>query len=38
MGRANAPITNVADRDGLRVELLELGPDSMARKATNAWK
>jgi catechol 2,3-dioxygenase-like lactoylglutathione lyase family enzyme len=38
LGRASAPLTNVFDPDGLRVELLELGPESLHRKAMDSWK
>jgi catechol 2,3-dioxygenase-like lactoylglutathione lyase family enzyme len=33
-----APLTNVIDPNGVRVELLDLGPDSLHRKAMDAWK
>lgn len=38
LGRANAPLTNVFGPDGLRIELLELGPQSLHRKAMDAWQ
>jgi catechol 2,3-dioxygenase-like lactoylglutathione lyase family enzyme len=37
-GRANAPLTNVFDPDGIRVELLQLVPESLHRKAMDSWK
>ena len=37
-GRASAPLTNVFDPDGIRVELLQLVPESLHRKAMDAWK
>jgi catechol 2,3-dioxygenase-like lactoylglutathione lyase family enzyme len=33
-----AVITNVAAPDGVRLELVEITPDSMHRKAIDAWK
>jgi len=38
LGRANAPLTNVFDPNGVRVELLQLGPESLHRKAMDSWK
>jgi catechol 2,3-dioxygenase-like lactoylglutathione lyase family enzyme len=37
-GHSGAPLTNVFDSEGIRSELLELGPASLQRKAMNAWK
>ena len=37
-GRAGAPLTNVFDPDGIRVEMLQLVPESLHRKAMDAWK
>jgi catechol 2,3-dioxygenase-like lactoylglutathione lyase family enzyme len=36
--RTGAQITNAVDREGIRAELLEFGPNSTQRKAMNAWK
>ncbi len=36
--RTGALLTNATDREGIRVELLEFGPDSEQRRAMNAWK
>jgi catechol 2,3-dioxygenase-like lactoylglutathione lyase family enzyme len=35
---SGALLTNATDPDGIRSELLELGPASMQRKAMTAWK
>ena len=35
---ANAEFVRIADRDGVPIEMLELGPESLQRKAINAWK
>ena len=37
-GATKAPLTNVMDPNGIRVELVELTPDSLQRKAVDAWK
>jgi hypothetical protein len=37
-GSSKAPLTNVVDPNGLRLELLEFAPDSLQRKAIDAWK
>jgi catechol 2,3-dioxygenase-like lactoylglutathione lyase family enzyme len=37
-GHSGAPLTNVTDAEGIRSELLELGPASLQRKAMSAWK
>ena len=34
----NATLTNVTDPDGVRIEFLQLNPDSLQRKAINSWK
>jgi lactoylglutathione lyase len=34
----NATLTNVADPDGVRIEFLQLNPDSLQRKAIDSWK
>jgi catechol 2,3-dioxygenase-like lactoylglutathione lyase family enzyme len=33
-----APLTNIMDPNGVRLELLEYPPDSLQRKAMDAWK
>lgn len=38
IGQSKAPLTNVLDPDGVRMELLEYPPESLQRKAMNAWK
>ena len=38
MGATKAHITNLVDPNGLRTELLEFPPESLQRKAINAWK
>ena len=35
---AQARYTNINDKDGVRLELLQFGPDSLQRKAMDAWK
>ncbi len=37
-GASKAPLTNVTDPNGVRLELLEFAPESMQRKAIDAWK
>lgn len=37
-GGSKAPLTNVTDPNGVRLELLEFPPDSLQRKAMDAWK
>jgi hypothetical protein len=37
-GFSKAILSNVTDLNGLRIELAELTPDSLQRKAMNAWK
>jgi catechol 2,3-dioxygenase-like lactoylglutathione lyase family enzyme len=37
-GLTAAPLTNVTDPDGLRLELLEYPPASLQRKAIDGWK
>jgi hypothetical protein len=32
-----AVLNNITDPNGIRIELAELGPDSMHRKAMNRW-
>lgn len=36
--RTGATLTNATDREGIRAELVENGPESLQRKAINAWK
>jgi catechol 2,3-dioxygenase-like lactoylglutathione lyase family enzyme len=38
VGASKAPLTNVTDPNGVRVELLEYGPESLQRKAMESWK
>ena len=35
---SHAILANVTDLNGLRIELAELGPDSLQRKASDSWK
>jgi catechol 2,3-dioxygenase-like lactoylglutathione lyase family enzyme len=37
-GFTNAPLTNVTDPNGLRLELLEYPPASLQRKAIDGWR
>ena len=37
-GLTNAPLTNVIDPNGVRLELLDYGPESLQRKAIDGWK
>jgi catechol 2,3-dioxygenase-like lactoylglutathione lyase family enzyme len=37
-GFSHAILANVTDLNGLRIELAELGPDSLQRKAMDSWK
>ena len=38
VGSTNAPLTNVIDPNGLRLELLDLAPESLQRKAIDGWR
>ncbi len=38
LGATKAPLTNMFDPDGLRLELLAYPPESLQRKAIDAWK
>ena len=38
VGASKSPLTNVTDPNGVRVELLEYGPESLQRKAMESWK
>ena len=35
---ARAAFTRINDRDGVQIEVMEFGPDSLQRKAMDAWK
>jgi hypothetical protein len=35
---SDAILANVTDPNGLRIELSELGPNSLQRKAMDSWK
>jgi len=37
-GTTKAPLTNVIDPNGIRLELLDIAPGSMQRKAIDGWK
>ena len=37
VGRTKATVAEVEVPDGVSVELLELGPDSMQKKAIDSW-
>jgi catechol 2,3-dioxygenase-like lactoylglutathione lyase family enzyme len=37
-GFSHAILASVTDLNGVRIELAELGPDSLQRKAMNSWK
>jgi catechol 2,3-dioxygenase-like lactoylglutathione lyase family enzyme len=37
-GASKAPLTNVTDPNGIRLELLDFAPESLQRKAIDAWK
>jgi len=37
-GATHAPLANLNDVDGLRLELVEFTPDSLQKKAVDAWK
>lgn len=38
VGATRAPLANVTDPNGLRLEILEYGPESLQRKAIDSWK
>jgi catechol 2,3-dioxygenase-like lactoylglutathione lyase family enzyme len=38
VGATKAPLTNIFDPSGVRLELLEYPPDSLQKKAIDAWK
>ena len=35
---SHAILANVTDLNGLRIELAEMGPESLQRKAMDSWK
>ncbi len=37
-GNSKAPLTNVVDPNGIRLELLEFAPESSQKKAIDAWR
>src|SRR5580700_5566041 len=37
-GATKAPLTNVVDPNGVRLELLDFAPESLQRKAIDAWR
>jgi catechol 2,3-dioxygenase-like lactoylglutathione lyase family enzyme len=37
-GNSKAPLTNVVDPNGIRLELLEYPPESMQKKAMESWR
>ena len=37
-GNSKAPLTNVIDPNGIRLELLEYPPESLQKKAMDAWR
>ncbi len=37
-GNSGAPLTNVVDPNGIRLELLEFTPESLQKKAIDSWK
>ena len=37
-GNSKAPLTNVVDPNGIRLELLEFTPESLQKKAIESWK
>jgi lactoylglutathione lyase len=37
-GQSGAPLTNVTDPNGIRLELLEYPPSSLQKKAMDSWK
>jgi catechol 2,3-dioxygenase-like lactoylglutathione lyase family enzyme len=38
VGASKSPLANVTDPNGVRVELLEFGPESLQKKAMESWK
>jgi catechol 2,3-dioxygenase-like lactoylglutathione lyase family enzyme len=38
VGLTNAPLTNVIDPNGVRLELLDLAPESLQKKAIEGWR
>jgi catechol 2,3-dioxygenase-like lactoylglutathione lyase family enzyme len=37
-GNSKAPLTNITDPNGIRLELLEYTPESLQKKAIESWK
>ena len=37
-GNSKAPLTNITDPNGIRLELLEFAPDSLQKKAIDSWR
>jgi catechol 2,3-dioxygenase-like lactoylglutathione lyase family enzyme len=37
-GLSKAPLTNVVDPNGVRLEMLEFAPESLQKKAIDSWK
>ena len=35
---AKADYTRITDRDGVQIEVMQFGPESLQRKAIDAWK
>jgi len=38
VGVSKARVGRVTDRDGVAIEVMQMGPDSLQRKAVDAWK
>jgi len=38
VSRTNSTIANATSPEGIRIELSELGPESLQRKAMNGWR
>jgi catechol 2,3-dioxygenase-like lactoylglutathione lyase family enzyme len=38
VGVSKAHVARVADRDGVQIEIMQIGPDSLQRQAVEAWK
>jgi len=38
IGQSKAPLTNMTDPDGVRLEMLEFPPESLQSKAIDSWK
>jgi hypothetical protein len=35
---SKARVARIADRDGVPIEVMQIGPDSLQRQAIEAWK